>query len=105
MIGEQMFAYQGLKTIKIKRAREKLRKTEREMLRPERVPQGEWHGQQAEQQVGDGQDDDEVVPCRAHHFLADDGIQDDAVARHADEDNQAVQEAQDVQDHRTVGAG
>ncbi len=65
---------------------------------PEHVPQGERHGDDAEDEVGPGQGDDEDVPGRAHLGLAQDGGEDDYVAGDPDEDDDAVEGEENDED-------
>lgn len=66
---------------------------------PEYNPQRQWHGYDAQHQVGQRQNHDEVVARRPHDALAQDGVKNHKIADDSDEDNDAVEEAEQVVRH------
>ena len=64
---------------------------------PQDDPESERHGHDAQHQVREGQDHDEVVPGCAHDALAEDGVEDDEVSDDPDENDDAVQDAEQIE--------
>ena len=62
----------------------------------EEIHKREWHGEGAEEDVGDGQVGDEDVPRGQHHLVGQEGQDDGEVANHPEDDDQAVEHNQAV---------
>ena len=62
----------------------------------EEIHKREWHGEGAEEDIGDGQVGDEDVPRGKHHFVGQEGQDDGEVANHPEDDDQAVEHNQAV---------
>ena len=64
----------------------------------EEINKREWHGEGAEEDVGDGQVGDEDVPRGQHHLVGQEGQDNGKVANNPKDDHQTVEDNQAIMD-------